>query len=163
MMTPTVMMFIFSPVSGWLSDKFGYKLLRCSGLAIMAAGLFLMSGMTDETSVLAIVLILLLYGFGIGMFTPPNSSLLMGSVPKGKLGVASGMLATSRNLGMMMGVATASAIFTYRLNYCAMTKMVDVEAVKNMYQPYSAIFFSAGIICALSVVIAYMQGDAKTL
>ena len=50
------------------------------------------------------------FGVGNGIFQSPNNSAVMGSVPRPYLGIASGVLATMRNVGMVMGVAAGGAI-----------------------------------------------------
>jgi len=50
-------------------------------------------------------------GLGTGVFVTPNSSALMGAAPRGQQGTAGGIMAFSRNLGMMIGVASATWIF----------------------------------------------------
>jgi EmrB/QacA subfamily drug resistance transporter len=156
LITPTIMLFIFSPVFGWVSDKIGFRLLRCTGLSLMTVSMMFLSRINIATEVSSIVLTLLLYGFGIGMFMPPNNSLLMGSVPKDKLGTAAGMLATTRNIGMMMGVSTASAIFTYRYNKYSMEFSGD--ELLRLSLPYTDVFFAAAIVCAAGIVAAFLQG-----
>ncbi len=53
-----------------------------------------------------------LAGLGIGVFVAPNTSALLGSAPRQRQGIASGILATGRNVGMVLGVGLAGAIFT---------------------------------------------------
>lgn len=55
-------------------------------------------------------------GIGIGIFISPNNSALMGSAPRARQGIAAGVLAASRNVGMVLGVGLAGAILTSRLN-----------------------------------------------
>ncbi len=159
LITPTTMLLIFSPLFGWVSDKIGYRFLRCCGLTTMSAALLLLSYITNNTSMLTIVLILFLYGFGIGMFVPPNNSLLMGSVPREKLGVAAGMLATTRNMGMMIGVAASSAIFTYQTKHYSHKMDLDILTVQKTYSPYADVFFAAALVCVIGIVIAWLQGS----
>ena len=47
----------------------------------------------------------------MGLFQPPNNSAVMGALPRAKLGSGGGLLATSRNVGMVLGVATGAALF----------------------------------------------------
>ncbi|HET8734033.1 MAG TPA: hypothetical protein VFM45_09710, partial [Anaeromyxobacteraceae bacterium] len=42
---------------------------------------------------------------------PPNNSVVMGALPTPKLGSGGGLLATSRNVGMVLGVASGGALF----------------------------------------------------
>jgi MFS family permease len=108
-----VIMLILSPLSGRLSDKIGYRVLTSIGMAGMGTGLYLMSRFDVATSVPYIVLSLVVVGFGIGMFSSPNSSALMGSVTEEQRAVTSSILATNRNIGHSMGVAFATALFSY--------------------------------------------------
>ncbi|MFC1856023.1 MFS transporter [Thermodesulfobacteriota bacterium] len=158
LITPTFMLLVLSPFFGWVSDKIGYRLLRCTGLSIITVAFLSLSHINADTTILNIVLKLLLYGFGVGMFISPNNSLLMGSVPKNKLGVAAGMLATTRNIGMLMGVSTASAIFTYRLKYYGSQSQELHSPLELSHMPYSDVFFCAAIFAGLGVIIAYLQG-----
>jgi len=101
---------IISPISGTLSDKIGSRFLSSFGLAITALALFGLSQTSTETGLLPIVLLLSLVGLGSGLFQSPNTSAIMGIVPKHRLGVAAGLQATMRNIGMVLGVAMAGAI-----------------------------------------------------
>jgi EmrB/QacA subfamily drug resistance transporter len=106
---------VVSPLSGTLSDRIGSRGLSSFGMAVSALSLVLLSRLSAQSSVLEIVLPLMLLGLGNGIFQSPNSSALMGSVPRTHLGIAGGILATARNGGMVMGVALAGAVFNHRL------------------------------------------------
>ena len=108
-----VMMFIFAPTSGKLSDKFGYRLLTCSGILILMTGLYLLSQLSPESDKIYIILCLALTGMGVGIFNTPNSSALMGSVTKELRAVTSSILATTRNIGISLGVALSTTLFIY--------------------------------------------------
>ena len=49
------------------------------------------------------------------MFVSPNTSALLGSAPLHRRGIASGVLAEARNVGMVLGVGVAGAVFTTML------------------------------------------------
>lgn len=108
-----IMMFILSPVSGKLSDKIGFRVLTTGGMIISAFGLYLLSGLQPESSTFFIVSSLVVIGVGIGFFGTPNSSAMMGAVSERQRAVASGILATNRNIGMSLGIALATSLFTY--------------------------------------------------
>lgn len=111
---PLAVLFV-SPLSGTLSDRIGSRGLSSLGMAVCALSLVLLSRLTPQSAVFQIVFPLVLLGLGNGIFQSPNSSALMGSVPRTHLGIASGILATARNAGMVMGVALAGAVFNHRL------------------------------------------------
>ncbi|MGH2484476.1 MAG: MFS transporter, partial [Ktedonobacterales bacterium] len=102
---------VIAPFSGWLSDRFGSQLLSSLGLAIGSVGLFFLSNLSPHASLFAIIWPLIITGFGQGLFQSPNNSAIMGAVPRERLGVASGFLATVRVLGQSLSVAVAGAIF----------------------------------------------------
>ena len=98
-----------APFSGSLSDRIGTKVPACFGAGVCAVSLFLMSELPASASPLAVVWRLALFGLGTGIFQSPNNSAVMGSAPRPHLGIASGILATVRNLGMVFGIATGGA------------------------------------------------------
>ena len=99
-----------APWSGSLSDRTGTKAPACLGAAICALSLFLMSQLATSTSSMDVVWRLSLFGLGTGMFQSPNNSAVMGSAPRSYLGIASGILATVRNVGMVLGISMGGAI-----------------------------------------------------
>lgn len=60
------------------------------------------------------ILGLALFGLGTGLFQSPNNTAVMSSVPKARLGIAGGVLTTTRNLGMVLGIAFGASVFTAR-------------------------------------------------
>lgn len=94
-------------LSGRVSDRIGARLAAAGGAALFAFGLFLLSRLTSESALGVVAVCVLVAGAGIGIFVPPNNSMLMGAVPRSRHGAAAGMLATSRTVGMGIGVALA--------------------------------------------------------
>ncbi len=107
-----IVMAVTAPLSGFASDRIGSRLLSTLGMAIMAAGLFLLSRLGPSSPDINILASLAVTGLGTGMFISPNTSALLGSAPRQRQGIASGILATARNVGMVLGVGLAGAIFT---------------------------------------------------
>jgi hypothetical protein len=81
-------------------------------MLILAAGLVLLALLSPHGSLGAIAGALALVGLGVGIFVSPNNSALMGAAPRHRQGIASGVLATARNVGMVLGIGFAGAIFT---------------------------------------------------
>lgn len=101
-----------APIAGAMADRSDTRILSAAGMGIMAVGLFLLSRFEVNTANSYIVMSMAVTGFGSGLFQTPNNSAVMSSVPADSRGVASGMLATARNIGMVMGVGLSSALFT---------------------------------------------------
>lgn len=103
---------LVAPVSGWLSDRIGSRVLSSLGLAVGSVGLWFLSNLTPQETTFGVVWPLVVTGFGQALFQSPNNSAILGSVPPHRLGIASGFLATVRVLGQSSSVALAGAIFT---------------------------------------------------
>jgi MFS family permease len=101
---------LVAPWSGALSDRVGTTKLAFVGAALCAVALLLLSRLGDGPTTADIVWRLVLFGLGTGLFQSPNNSAVMGSAPRAHLGVASGVLSTMRNIGMVLGIATGGAV-----------------------------------------------------
>jgi EmrB/QacA subfamily drug resistance transporter len=95
------------PVGGTLSDRFGFKKISLTGLALTAVALVLFSRLTTNTTLLEIALIELVSGVGLAFFWPSNTSAIMSATPPAKYGVGSGIMNTFRNTGMILSFAVA--------------------------------------------------------
>ncbi|MCL6451009.1 MAG: MFS transporter [Acetobacteraceae bacterium] len=100
-----------APLSGTLSDYIGTRWLAAAGLSLCTGAMFLLTRLPASPQPVDLVWRLALFGLGTGVFQAPNNSAAMGSAPRRRLGTASGVLATVRNVGMSLGVAVASGVF----------------------------------------------------
>jgi EmrB/QacA subfamily drug resistance transporter len=107
-----IVMAVMATLAGALSDRIGSRIPATLGMIILSVGLFLLSRMGDASPYLAVSGALAVVGLGIGLFTSPNNSALMGAVPPQRRGVASGVLSTARTLGNVLGIGMAGAIFS---------------------------------------------------
>jgi EmrB/QacA subfamily drug resistance transporter len=111
MITAPLMVGLASPLSGWLSDRLGTRPLTIIGLGILIIAYGLLSTMSATTGTLGYVGRVLWIGLGMGTFQSPNNSAIMGSVPRERLGTASGLLSLTRTLGQTTGVALIGALW----------------------------------------------------
>ncbi len=107
-----LVMAVLAPISGSISDRIGTRLPASAGMLFLAVGLFLLSRLNGTSPVTQVALALAVAGLGIGLFVSPNNSALMGAAPANRQGIASGILATARSVGMVLGLGFAGAIFT---------------------------------------------------
>lgn len=105
-------MAIVAPFSGHISDKYGPRIMTTSGMLVSALACFALMFMGQAVRLPLLVSVLVLLGIGMGLFTPPNNSAIMGSAPKEKLGVAGGVLNMMRSMGLIFGVDISGVIFT---------------------------------------------------
>lgn len=102
---------ITSPISGWLSDRFGSRPISVLGLGLTVTAFLLLATLSAETTAIGFMLRYLPLGIGVGMFQSPNNSAIMGSVPRERLGVSSSLLAITRSMGQTVGFAVLGAIW----------------------------------------------------
>ncbi len=112
MMALPVTLIVFSPLSGWLYDRYGSaEIISTIGLVCCGLAVTLMLRLDDTSNQIFIVCCLALLGSGQSLFLTPNSSSVLKIVPQDESGVTSGILATARNFGMMWGAAIVGTAF----------------------------------------------------
>jgi MFS family permease len=154
---------IVSPLSGRLSDKLGTLSFCASGLTLVSVGLFLLRGLEYNTSMGIIVLYLVILGVGIGLFTSPNTSAIMGSVPSKRLGIASAMVGMMRQLGMSIGLAIAGGVFAVSRTSSAI-QLTSQGLLQNIVERLSTIdgfqyaIFVALLIAVIGLLVSVFKG-----
>lgn len=132
--------FVVAPLSGRLSDEIGSQGLSVLGTLVAAFGLFVMSGIVGDglsatMSTSSIALGLSSIGLATGLFQSPNNAAILSSVPAHKLGVASALMATMRNLGLATGTGLATGLFGWKF-----------QQTQNFVQAIHFTFLIAGFI-----------------
>ncbi len=107
-----VCMLFLGPLSGRLSDRYGWRPLTVTGLALTSVSLLLLSRLTAESTVAAVLPGLILQSCGMGLFFSPNASSVLSSVARESYGVISAFLNLIRNAGNVVSIAVATAIVT---------------------------------------------------
>ncbi|WP_436801340.1 MFS transporter [Streptomyces griseorubiginosus] len=104
MLPLTLGFLIAGPVSGYLSDRYGARLFSTTGLILVAGSFLGLLALPVDFTYGLFAALLLLNGLGQGMFSAPNTSSIMGSVPAEYRGVASGMRSTFQNSGTALSI-----------------------------------------------------------
>jgi hypothetical protein len=92
-----------------------YKALIVTGLAVMAFGLFLMSGLRADTELPTLWVWMFITGLGIGPTLSVFTIVVQNAVPFAKLGVATSNLTFFRQIGGSIGLALLGTAFGQRL------------------------------------------------
>jgi len=163
-----VSMALLSPFSGWLSDKFGSRGLSSLGMALIASGLLVMSTLGLSSPSTQAIVGLLVIGIGMGLFSSPNTSAVMGSVEKDRLGVASGTLATMRFSGQslslaLMGAVVASAASAGLLSSLFMGVAIPQlnVAAESFVEGMRRAFVVSAVIAAMGLFTSLQRGSMK--
>ena len=147
-----VMMAIFAPIAGRLSDRFRPQKLAALGMALSTLGLFIFSFITAETSIAYITVGLLVIGLGFGLFSSPNTSAIMGSVERRFYGVASAMVSTMRLLGQTFSMGLALMVFAIFIGNVQITSAQYPSLLSSIHTVFliSAVMCFIGIFAALT-------------
>ncbi len=159
----------FGPISGWLSDRYGSKLLTITGLLLSAVGFLILSQIGPKTSFDDLVLPLSLVGAGMGIFASPNRSSIMNAVPPQRRGVAAGMSTTLVTLGniMSLGISFALIASTVPLSelesiFLGASNQVNSEAtISSFMSSIHLIFFISTFVLLVSIIPAMMNRSQK--
>lgn len=159
----------FGPISGWLSDRYGSKLLTIAGLLLSAVGFLILSQIGPKTSFDDLVLPLSLVGAGMGIFASPNRSSIMNAVPPQRRGVAAGMSTTLVTLGniMSLGISFALIASTVPLSelesiFLGASNQVNSEAtVSSFMNSIHLIFYISTFVLLASIIPAMMNRSQK--
>lgn len=107
----TLVIMVFSPISGRLADRIGPRWLIVVGMLLITLSLYLFSTIEDGSTFNDILPSFIILGAGIGLTMSPMSTAAMNAVPRTKAGVASGVLSMFRMVGGTFGVAALGALF----------------------------------------------------
>jgi EmrB/QacA subfamily drug resistance transporter len=121
MIAQPVMMALCSPFAGRLSDRMEPRWIASLGMAITAAGLFVLATVSADTSTALMVGCLAAMGIGFGLFSSPNMNAIMGSVARRHYGIASGSVGTMRLLGQILSMAIATLMFALYIGRAQIT------------------------------------------
>jgi MFS transporter, DHA2 family, multidrug resistance protein len=113
LMTPWPVAVAFTaPIAGWLVDRrYPAGILGGIGLAVLSAGLVLVSFQEAHAAPSRIACWMVLCGVGFGFFQSPNNRTILASAPRERAGSASGILASARLVGQTLGAALVGLIF----------------------------------------------------
>jgi EmrB/QacA subfamily drug resistance transporter len=153
-----------APLSGSLSDRMGTRTLACLGAGTCALSLFLMSQLPLSASSADIVWRLALFGLGTGVFQSPNNSAVMGSAPRPHLGTASGILATMRNVGMVLGIATGGAVlYAFAPAYILQKATLESSEAAAFLSGLRYAYLAGAILTGIAMITSLVRSREEKL
>ncbi len=98
---------VVGPFGGRISDRIGAVWPATVGLAVEIVALLVYADLGVSSALWLVVVAATINGIGSGGFFPANTSAVMKAVPGKQFGIASGMLRTFANIGMVFSFAVA--------------------------------------------------------
>ena len=148
---------IFSPLTGRLSDRIEPRLIASAGMVLNTVGLILFIFLNEETPLKLIIGNLILIGFGFALFVSPNTNAVMSSAPKTAYGVASAMLATMRQVGMVLSMGVAMLMFALYVGRVQITP----EYYSLFQQSMKTSFIIFAILCFGGIFASLARGRVR--
>ncbi len=133
---------VLAPIAGRLSDRYVPQILAALGMGLGTVSLFLFSFLNETTPFEFLVISMIIYGVGFGLFSPPNTNVIMGSVPPKDTSVASASVATMRTVGQAMSIGILTLVFAF--------VMGNVPIIEKYYP---LLISSCQITCLICVVL----------
>jgi EmrB/QacA subfamily drug resistance transporter len=152
-----VVMAIFSPLAGRLSDRIEPRIVASAGMTLIVIGLALFAFFGGETSIPLVVINLVLLGFGFALFSSPNTNAVMSSVEKRSYGVAAATLGTMRLTGQMLSMGVVMVIFAVMIGRVAISPEYYSSFLKSMQTAF--IIFSG--LCLLGIFASLARGKVR--
>jgi EmrB/QacA subfamily drug resistance transporter len=152
-----VIMAVFSPLTGRLSDRVEPRVVASLGLGLMILGLMLLASLGSDSSLGFVVASLVLFGLGFALFSSPNINAIMGAVERRHFGVASAMIGTMRLVGQTLSMGIATLILALRAGKVEITPERYPLLLTGMRM---ALLVFAGL-CAVSVSTSLARGKLR--
>ncbi|WP_249814081.1 MFS transporter [Streptomyces barringtoniae] len=156
MLPLTLGFLVAGPVSGYLSDRFGARLFSTAGLVVVAGSFLGLLALPVDFDYGVFATLLLLNGLGQGMFSSPNTSSIMGSVPARDRGVASGMRSTFQNSGTALSIGV---FFSLMVSGLASTLPKTLGSGLQAHGVPAATAHQAASLPPVSTLFATFLGD----
>ena len=157
MISQPLVMTLFSPVAGRMSDHYEPRLIASSGMGLTAIGLAMLAVAGPLTQTELIVLTLMLVGFGFSLFSSPNTNAILSSVDKKYLGAASGTVATMRVIGQMFSMGIVTLVFALMLG----PVQFSPEQHGQLLASINASFIVASALCFIGVYFSLRRGNLR--
>jgi MFS family permease len=153
-----IVMAIFSPLAGRLSDSIEPRRIASTGMAMTAIGLFSFVFIGAETSIIIIVLTLAFLGFGFSLFSSPNMNAIMSAVERKHFGIASGTVATMRLLGQMTSMAITMVVFAIFIG----REPISPSNYDQFLRGLRVAFLIFSTLCTVGILFSMLRGEVRS-
>lgn len=154
------------PLSGRLSDKHGRTYFTVAGLATQAVAVYLFSALSASVSYYYVLVPLVLFGAGSGLFNSPNSSSVMSAVSPERRGIASGTTNVFWYVGYTLSLNLAIIMMTTVLPYSVVSSVISsasyqtsaadrVLFIEGLHRAY----FIFAAVDLVAIVPSLLRGD----
>lgn len=152
-----VLMAVVAPLAGRMSDRYDARIIATIGMIIVTLGLFTLVFLNNNTSIPFIIISLAILGLGFGLFSSPNTNVIMGSVERRFYGIASATVSSMRLIGQTMSIGIATLIFALLIGRV----MITPEQFPALLNSIHMCFVVFTIICLIGIYASFKRGNNK--
>jgi len=165
LMLPALMVMIFAPIAGIVSDRIGARMICSIGMALTGLAFFMFSLFTPASSLLFILPSLIVAGIAVGCFLPANNKLVMSHAPADKQGMGSAVYKIIMSLGGVFGIAVTPLVLMKAIYAKTAMLHMNIQDVKHspevMMVGFDAAFRFGMFVCILGFIFALLAKDKK--
>ncbi len=158
LMAQPLVMTVFSPLAGRLSDRIEPRVVSSWGMALTTAGLLFFSGMDVLTPIWVIAAGLGVLGLGLALFASPNTNAVMASVEPRAYSLASSLLATMRVGGQMSSMAVVMLLFSLSIG----GDRIGPGNLDRFLSSFSTAVYIFSALSFLGIFASLKRGDVRT-
>ena len=157
LITQPVIMVVTAFISSRYADRIEPRRVAAAGMAFTCVGLALLALLSPSSALVSILGGLIMVGIGFGLFISPNTNVVMSSVDKRYLGVASGVIGTMRSIGGMVSMGTAIILFSIYLG----SAQIVPQYYPSFMTSLRAAFIIFSVLCFAGVFAQLAGSEAK--
>jgi len=155
MMAQPIVMTVFAPIAGRLSDRIEPRIVASTGMILTAVSLALFTFLGSDSSTLFVVIGQIILGIGFGLFSSPNTNAIMSSVDKKMYGIASASVSTMRIIGQMLSLAIATLLISIYVGHIK----IQPDSHPAFLSSLRAAFIIFTILCVIGVFASLARGN----
>ena len=155
---------IMGPISGRLSDRYGWRRFNIGGLLLCVTALFLLATLRTDSPLGIVMAGMILHSTGMGIFNAPNSSSIFSAIEQSKFGVVAGFLNLARNSANITSIALVTAIVTATMasmghppSLTAVSEATTAELLDSFVSGIKTVYFAVGCLVLLGVVTSFVS------
>ncbi len=147
----TVLMAVVAPIAGTLADRYRSQPIARTGVALVLLCPLLAMTLDQQSSLLLVVVVLAIQGLGFALFSSPNLTTIMASVPAAAVGMAAALGAKARGLGTVTGMLVTTMLISLSIGNEPISRY-PLRYIGIMVSAYSVL----AILTALALIVSLL-------
>ena len=160
---PAMCMVVLGPISGRLSDRFGWRVLTVGGLTISTVAWVIMAiSLTAFSPKLLIVILMMAQSTGTALFNSPNNSSILSAVDRSQYGVVSALTQLVRNSANVTSIAIATTVVVATMGAKGVEPSLDSvspEVADAFVTGLKWAFWMLAGILLVGIILSFLKGE----